>query len=139
LFRETFFLITPEAIDQMMQVPRVKLCCPLSIEILTKMYQNLSFPQRAQIFESFLPQDAQFPKKNPPYHSSIFFEKGNHIISTLCCFLSYFSDKWVGEPILGFLSIFSAKEKVATQFDFNGFLAKNLHRQLENFPTEGMF
>jgi len=44
----------------------------------------------------------------------------------------------VDEPILGFLSIFSAEEKVATHFDYNGFLAKNLHDQLANFPTEGM-
>jgi hypothetical protein len=78
------------------------------------MYQNLSFPQRAQIFELFLPQDAQFPKKNPPCHSSIFSEKGNQIISTLCCFLGYFSDEWVDEPILEYLSIFFALEKVAT-------------------------
>jgi hypothetical protein len=87
----------------------------------------------------FLPQDAQFPKKNHPYHSSIFSEKGNQIISTLCCLLGYFSDEWVDEPILGFLSIFSAEEKVTTQFDFNSFLAENLHGKLANFPTEGMF
>jgi hypothetical protein len=45
----------------------------------------------------------------------------------------------VDEPILGFLSIFFAEEKVATQFNYNGFLAENLHEQLENFPTKGMF
>ena len=106
---ETFFLITPKAIDQMMQVPRAEPHSPLIIEILTEMYQNLSFPQRAHIFELFLPQDAQFPKNNAPYHSSIFSEKGNQIISTLCYFLSYLSDEWVDEPILGFLSIFSAE------------------------------
>jgi hypothetical protein len=136
---ETLFLISPDAIDQMMQVPRAEPRSPLTIEILTELYQNLTFPQRAQIFELFLPQDAQFPKKNPPYHSSIFSEKGNQIISTLCCLLGYFSDEWVDEPILGFLSIFSAEEKVATHFDYSGFLAENLHDQLENFPTEGMF
>jgi hypothetical protein len=103
------------------------------------MYQNLSFPQRAQIFELFLPQDAQFPKKNPPYHSSILSKNGNQIISTLCCFLGYFSNEWVDEPILGFLSIFSVEEKVATQLDYSSLLAENLHEQLENFPTEGMF
>jgi hypothetical protein len=139
LTRETFFLITPKAIDQMMQVPRDKPCSLLTLGILTEMYQNLSFPQRAQIFELFLPQDAQFPKKNPPYHSSIFFERGNQIISTLCCLLGYFSNEWVYEPILGFMSIFSTEEKVATHFDYNSFLAENLHDQLENFPTEGMF
>jgi hypothetical protein len=45
----------------------------------------------------------------------------------------------VDEPILGFLSIFSVEEKVSIQFDYSGFLAKNLHEQLANFPTEGMF
>jgi hypothetical protein len=123
----------------MMQVPRAEPCSPLTIEILTELYQNLTFPQRAQIFELFPPQDAQFPKKNPPCHSSIFFEKGNQIISTLCCFLGYFSDEWVDEPILGFLSIFSAEEKVTTQFDYNGFLVENLHEKLTIFPIGGMF
>jgi hypothetical protein len=55
LSKEAFFLITPEAIDQMMQVPKVEPHSPLTIEILIDMYQNLSFPQRAQIFELFLP------------------------------------------------------------------------------------
>jgi hypothetical protein len=53
--------------------------------------------------------------------------------------LGYFSDEWVDEPILGFLSIFSVEEKVAIQFDYNGFLVENLHEELSNFPTEGMF
>jgi hypothetical protein len=35
---ETFFLITPEAIDQMMQAPRVNPHSSLTIEILTEMY-----------------------------------------------------------------------------------------------------
>jgi len=74
---ETLFLISPDAIDQMMQVPKAEPRSPLTIEILTELYQNLTLPQRAQIFELFLPQDAQFPKKNPPYHSSIFSKKGN--------------------------------------------------------------
>jgi hypothetical protein len=45
----------------------------------------------------------------------------------------------VDEPILGFLSIFSTKEKATTQFDYNSFLAENMHEQLFKFPTEGMF
>jgi hypothetical protein len=53
--------------------------------------------------------------------------------------LGSFSDGWVDEPFLGFLLIFSTKEKVVIQFDYNGFLAENLHEQLANFPREGMF
>jgi hypothetical protein len=136
---ETLFTITPETIDQMMQIPRAESFSPFTIEILTEMYQKLSFPQRAQIFELFLPESAQFPKKNPPYHSSMFSAKGNQVISSLCCLLGYYSDEWVDEPILGFLSIFSTEEKATTQFNFSQFLADNIHEQLFNFPTEGMF
>jgi hypothetical protein len=48
-------------------------------------------------------------------------------------------DEWVNEPILGFLSIFSAEEKVTTQFNYNSFLAENMHEKMFKFPTEGMF
>jgi hypothetical protein len=136
---ETLFSITPEAIDQMMEIPRVESYSPLTKESLTEMYQNLSFPRRAHIFELFLPRDAQFPKKNSPYHSSIFLKRGNQIISLLCCLLSYFSNEWVDEPILGFLSMFSVEEKATIQFDYSTFLAKNIHDQLFKFTTEGMF
>jgi hypothetical protein len=136
---ETLFVITPEAIDQMMQIPRTESAFPFNLEIITELYQKLSFPQRAQIFELFLPQDAQLPKSNPPYPSSMFSEKGNQIISSLCSLLGYFSDEWVDEPILGFLSIFSTEERPTIQFDYSTFLAESIHEQLSKFATEGMF
>jgi hypothetical protein len=111
---ETLFTITPEMINQMLQIPRIDSASPFSIEILTELYHKLSFPQRAQIFELFIPENTQFPKKNPPYHSSIFSVKGNQIISSICCLLGYYSDEWVDEPILGYLSIFSTEEKATT-------------------------
>jgi hypothetical protein len=136
---EKLFTITPKAIDQMMQIPISESFSPFTIEILTEMYQKLSFPQRAQIFELFLPESTQFPKKNPPYHSSMFSAKGNQIISSLCCMLRYYLDEWLDEPILGFMSIFSTEEKATTQFNFNHFLDDNIHEQLFKFPTEVMF
>jgi hypothetical protein len=69
----------------------------------------------------------------------MFSEKGNQVISSLFCQLGYFSDEWVDEPILGFLYIFSAVEKATIQFDYNTFLAENIHDQLSKFSTEGMF
>ena len=45
--RETLFTITPQAIDQMLQIPRVDSPSPFSIEILIELDQKLSFPQRA--------------------------------------------------------------------------------------------
>jgi hypothetical protein len=45
----------------------------------------------------------------------------------------------VDEPILGFLSIFSVEEKAAIHFNYNTFLAENIHDQLFKFATEGMF
>jgi hypothetical protein len=103
------------------------------------MYLNLTFPQRAHIFDIFLPEDVKFPKKNRPYSSSILTVKANQIISILCCLLGYFSDEWVDEPILGFLSIFSTEERATIKFNFSLFLADNIHDQLFRFPTEGIF
>jgi hypothetical protein len=74
---EILFLITPESIDQMMQIPIADSASPFNLEILTKLYQKMTFPQRAQIFELFFPPSSQFPSTNPPYPSSMFSTKEN--------------------------------------------------------------
>jgi hypothetical protein len=79
------------------------------------------------------------PKNNPPYHSPIFSVKGNQIISSLCCLLGYYSDEWVDEPILGFLSIFSIKGKATAQFDYIQFLADNIDEFFFKLSIERMF
>jgi hypothetical protein len=68
----------------------------------------------------------------------MFSTKGNEIISSLCALLGYYSDQWVDEPILGFLSIFSNDEKPTMQFDYSTFLDDNIHKQFMNFTTEDM-
>jgi hypothetical protein len=136
---ETLFTITPESIDQMLKIPISDFAIPFSIESLNDLYQKLTFPQRAQIFEIFLPEDAQLPKKNPPYSSSIFTINANHIISILFYLLGYFSNELVDEPILGFLSIFSIEERATIKFNFSQFLDDNIHDNILRFPTEGMF
>jgi hypothetical protein len=136
---DVLFFITPEDIDQMMQVTRPDSAAQFNLEVLTELYQRMTFPQRAQIFELFSPPSSPIPTTSPPYPSSIFSIKGNQIISAVCALLGYFSDQWVDEPILGFLSIFSNGEQPTTQFDYGTFLAKNIHDQFMNFPTEGVF
>jgi hypothetical protein len=136
---DVLFFITPEDIDQMMQITRPDSVIPFSLEVLTELYQKMTFPQRAQIFELFSPPSSPIPTTSPPYPSSIFSIKGNQIISAVCALLGYFSDQWVDEPILGFLSIFSNDEQPTTQFDYSTFLANNIHDQFMNFPTEGVF
>jgi hypothetical protein len=136
---DILFFITLEDIDQMMQITHLESTSPFNLEILTELYQKMTFPQRAQIFELFLPTSAPLPSTNPPYPSSLFSTKGNQIISSLCALLGYYSDQWVDKPILGFLSIFSNDEQPTTQFDYSTFLANNLHDQFVNFTTEGMF
>jgi hypothetical protein len=138
-FGDVLFFITHEDIHQMMQIPHAESASPFNSEILTKLYQKMRFPQRTQIFEIFLPTSTQFPSTNPPYPSSMFSTKGNQIISSLCALLGYYSDQWVDEPILGFLSIFSNDENPTTQFNYNTFLADNIHEQFVNLGTEGMF
>jgi hypothetical protein len=133
------FFITPEAIDQMMQIPRTESASPFNLEIITELYQKLSFPQSAQIFELFLPLNAHLPKSNPPYPSSLFSEKGNQVISLLYSLLGYFSDEWVDGAILGFQSIFSTEERPTIQFDYTTFLEESIHEKLSKFAIEGMF
>jgi hypothetical protein len=101
----------------MLHIPIIDSYIPFSIKALDYLYKKISFPQRAQIFEIFLPEDVEFPKKKPPYPSSIFSVKENQIISTLCYLLGYCSGEWVDEPIL----------------------ANNIHDQFFKFLTEGMF
>jgi hypothetical protein len=136
---EILFLITLESIDQMMQIPQVNSASPFNLEILTELYQKMTFPQRDQIFKLFLPPSTQFPSTNPPYPSSMFSTKGNQIISSLCALLGYYYDQWVDELIVDFLSIFSIDENPTIQFYFSTFLANNIHEHFMNFAMEGMF
>jgi hypothetical protein len=69
----------------------------------------------------------------------MFSEKGNQIISSLYSLLGYFSDEWVDEPVLGFLSIFSTEERPIIQFKYSTFLEESIHEKLSKFTTEGMF
>jgi hypothetical protein len=69
----------------------------------------------------------------------MFSTRGNQIISSLCALLGYYSDQWVDERILGFLSIFSNDEQPTTQFNYSTFLSNNIHEQFVNFATKGMF
>jgi hypothetical protein len=91
--REIFSFITPEFINQMMQIPRADSASPFNLEILIELYQKMTFPQRAQIFELFLPPSTQFPSTNHPYPSFMFSTKGNQVISSLCALLGYYSDQ----------------------------------------------
>jgi len=77
----------------MMQITRPEYASPFNLEILAELYQKLTFPQRAQIVELFLPTSAPLLSTNPPYTYSLFSTKGNQIISALCALLGYYSDK----------------------------------------------
>jgi len=47
---------------------------PFSMDSLMEIYKKLTFPQRANFFEIFLPKTAELLKTNPPYPSSTFLE-----------------------------------------------------------------
>jgi hypothetical protein len=54
---ETLFKVTSKSVDHMLQIPRNDLAIPFSIESLNELYHKLTFPQRAHVFEIFLPED----------------------------------------------------------------------------------
>jgi hypothetical protein len=65
--------------------------------------------------------------------------KSNQIIFIISYLIVYYSDEWVDEHILGFLSIFSIEERVSIKFKLSEFLDDNIHDDLFRFPIEGMF
>lgn len=91
-------------------------------------YKKLDFPQRAEIFETFLPENTQFPKTNTPYEASIVPKMTQQIISVVSCLLGYYYDQWVDEVLIGFLSIFLVDEKPS--LIFNEFLVELIHEAL---------
>lgn len=124
---------------EMLLIPESDSLSLFSTATLIKLYRKLTFPQRAQIFEIFLPKDAELPKKNPPYLASMFLERAKHIISLIYCLLGYQSNQWVDEAILGYLSIFSKERKLAFMYSYNQFLAEAMHEKLMNITTEVVF
>jgi len=83
--------------------PKFSLFEILSVDSLMELYKNLTFPHKAKIFETFLPMNVQFPKKNPPYPSSMFLEMTKQIISIVSYLLGYQNDKWVDKTIIVFI------------------------------------
>ena len=86
-----------------------------------------------------MPEDVGLPKKNPPYPSSIFLEASRHYISLLSYLLGYPYDQFFYESILGFLSIFNIDKQPSFMYNYNQFLADNIHEQFMNLNTKGVF
>ena len=69
---DMLFTVTGQSINQMMMSPPVENSAPFSLEAFTQLYQKIDFATRSKMFDIFLPKNAQLPKMNPPYPSSIF-------------------------------------------------------------------
>ena len=104
--KEVLFTIAAESINLMLQLKPYPNAVPLYIEALTKLYIELEFLKRFQIFQTFMPSYFEIPKINPPYSSSKFLEGSRHVISMLSFILGYFIDEHTDESIIGFLSTF---------------------------------
>jgi len=122
----------------MTEAPTTENATPFSHEAHIDLYQKLDFAKRSKTLELFLTEDAPLPKKNPPYPSSIFLERAKKII-TVISLLGYYSDQWVDEAIIGFLSIFSTDSKPSVLFNFSQFLTDSIHEQFVKFQTEEVF
>ena len=103
-----------------------------------EIYSKLKFTKRTKNFETFLPENAQLPKTNPPYPSSMFPGMTKQIISIVACMLGYHLDQWVDEIILAFLSLFSWNEKPDAIFCYNEFLAEIIDDQFMKLSIVGV-
>ena len=131
--------ITPKTINKMFLIPKSYSLSFFSTSILMDLYHKITFPQRAQIFEIFLPEDAELPKNNSPYSALMFIERAKCIISSVSFLLGYQIDQWVDESILGYLSIFPKERKPAFMYNYGQFLAECMHDQPKKITTEGVF
>ena len=104
--KDILISITSETINQMLSIPQSDSLRHFSQAAHMDLYQKLTFSQRAQIFKTFLPDDAELLKNNPPYPSTMFPEETRHIISLIACFLGYQNDRTVDESILGYFPFF---------------------------------
>jgi len=106
---------------------------------LLDLYNTLTFPRRTTIFEIFLAEDAQIPKRNAPYTSSDFPKATRLVNSLLYYLLGYENYHSIDESIFGFLSIFSENFYPAFMFNYNQFLANNVHEQIIHLTTQGVY
>lgn len=131
--------IPVQTINEMLLVPLIDFLTQFSLEALTDLYHKLTFPQRAQIFKIVFPEDAEFPKRNPPYSSTMFLEASGHCISLLSYLLGYRDNQSIDEVILGLLSIFNKDQQSTFMYNYNQFLDDNIHEQFMNFIVQGVF
>jgi len=110
------------------------------------MYQKLDFSKRAKTLELFMTEHTPLPKKNPPYSSSIFPDTTRHIVTILSYIvtilsylLGYYSNQWLHEAIIAFLSILSTESKPSILFNFSQLLADAIHEKFVNLFTKEVF
>jgi len=136
--QEILLTINAQSINKMLHIQPELEGVPLSIGTLTELYLKLDFPKRPQIFQTFLAEIAQIPKKNPPYSTAMFPEQTKKV-TMLSCILGYFTDENVDESILGFLSIFCPGQPPAITFNFSQLLADAIYDQLVTLPEKRVF
>lgn len=123
----------------MLHAPIVENNFHFSYEALIGQYQGLDFSSRVKTLELFMTPNAPMPTTDPPYPSSTFPERTQHIIATLYYLLGYHNDQWIDEAIIGFWSILSLDVKPVVMFNYAQFLSNAIHDQFLKFQTEGVF
>lgn len=136
--QQLFFTITPESINQMLQIQSSPNQTPLSIGNLY-LYLKLDQVKIMQIFQNFIIEDRHTPIDTPPYAATIFSQIGRHIITMLSCILGYTSDEHVDDVILTFLSIFTPGKPPTIMYDYAQFIADKMHEQFTRLPIERVF
>lgn len=136
---ELLFTMTPESINQMLQIQPIPNQTPLSITNLLDLYITLDLVKIKQIFKNFIIEEHHTPTDILPYAATIFSKTGRRIIIVLSCILGYTSDEHVDEVIMAFLSIFTPGKPPAIMYDYDQFIADRMHEQFTKLPTWRVF
>jgi len=137
--QKVLFTITTESINEMLQVQPGPDLTPLSIGDLLDMYTKLTPSKLAQISQTFIVEQKHIPKDAPPYVSTIFSERGKHIVTMISCVLGCTTDEFVDDLILAFMSIFTPGNPLATIYNYAQFIAERMHEQFTRMHNERVF
>jgi len=104
---KVLFTITPESINEMLQLQPGPNLTPLSIGDLLDLYPKLNSTRLAQLFQTFIVEEKHIPNNPPPYVETIFSPWGRNIVAMISCVLGYSTSEYIDEIILALMSIYT--------------------------------
>jgi len=124
------FIITPESINEMLQLQPGQNLTPIFIGELLDQFPKLTIATIAEILQTFIMEGRHVPIEPPPYVATIFSPFGQDIVAMISCVLGYTTSEYINEIILAFMSMFTPGHPPAVMYDYAKYIADRMHEQI---------